>query len=458
MDTNTWVLERQRAIHLLRAGYSTTQVAQALGRSERWVRKWRHRFQNEGWKGLEGRSRRPRRLARRLPDEIYSAIREARSELELQAATGQGLKYIGSQAVRTRLREKGLSHLPSLRTIERVLHNAGMTHPRPSHKPSPLPSLRTIRPHTLIQIDIVPHHLRGGQSVACFNALEVGTRYPTGRAYAHRRTQEALEFSAHAWETIGIPQYTQVDNEGCFSGGTKHPYVLGRWVRLALWVGTEPVFSAPYEPESQGFIERFHQDYHRHVWENTYLPSVEGVNRRGEWFFRAYRERPHPQMNGRTPQEIHEAATVRRLPLDFRIPPGRIPLYAGQVHFIRRVGEDHTIRVLNVSWPVPSAEVGQGVWATLELRPGGARLRVYDESPDVSRRRLLVVHHFPLREPVLPRPEQRKEASAASLLRSQLSRAKCLGVVLRRVFQVGTMSWRFFRLLKDCYPERCFGG
>jgi len=445
MDTDTWIHERQRAIHLLRAGYSAAQVAQALGRSERWVRKWWQRFRKEGWKGLESQSRRPQRFARRLPDEVYQAIRETRSELESQAATGRGLKYIGSQAVRTRLREKGVSPLPSCCTIERVLHDARMTHPRSADRPaSPLPHLRTIRPHTLIQIDIVPHYLQGGQAVACFNALEVGTRYPAGRAYARRRSQEALEFAVHVCQTIGISKYTQVDNEGCFSGGATHPYVLGRLVRLALMVGTELVFSAVGEPKSQGFIERFHQDYNRHVWEDTYLPSLEGVNERGEWFFPQYRRRPHPQMDGCTPQEAHQAVPGRKLPPDFRIPPGRIPLYAGRVHFIRRVREDHTIRVLNVSWAVPLAEVGQGVWATLELQPGRAWLQVYDEAPDVPGRKLLAVHPFPLREPVLPCPEWQEESSAASSPQLQLGRAARLGTVLRNAFAgVGTMSWRF---------------
>ncbi len=220
MDTDTWMHERQRAIHPLRAGYSAAQVAQVLGRSERWVRKWWQRFQNEGWKGLEGRSRRPQRLARCFPDEVYQAIREARSEPEAQAATGQGLKYIGSPAIRTRLREKGISPLPSCRTIERVLHEAGMTHPRSSEQASSPPHLRTIRPHTLIQIDIVPHYLRGGQAVACFNALEVGTRYPTGRAYAQRRSQEALEFAVYVWQTIGIPYYTQRRDDASLCPGT----------------------------------------------------------------------------------------------------------------------------------------------------------------------------------------------------------------------------------------------
>jgi len=359
MDTDPLLHERQRAIHLLRAGRQVGEVAQALGRSERWVRKWRKRYEEEKWAGLKSRSRRPKRLARRLPEGVRQAIRESRSEVEAQATTGEGLKYIGSSAIRTRLREKGVSPLPSARTIERVLREAGMTRPRCLASPtSPLPHLQTIGPHTLIQIDIVPHYLRGGQAVACFNALEVGTRYPTGRAYTHRRAQEAMDFVVHVFQTIGIPTYTQMDNEGCFSGGTTHPHVLGRLVRLALMVGTEPVFSAIREPKSQAFIERFHQDYDRHVWQDTDLSSVEAVNGQGDGFFQAYRRRPHPQMDGRTPQEAHQAVAVRRLPPDFQMPAGRIPLYAGRVHFIRRVGKEKTIRVLNVSWPVPTAEVG----------------------------------------------------------------------------------------------------
>ncbi len=224
------VRERQQAIHLLHAGYPVTQVAEALGRSERWVRKWRQRFRKEKWDGLKDHSRRPQRLARSLPETVRQAIRETRSELEAQAATGEGLRYISSFAIRIRLQEKGISPLPGRRTIERVLREAGMTRPRiPAQPASPLPHLRTMGPHTLIQIDIVPRFLRGGQAVACFNALELGTRYPAGWAYPHRRTQEAMEFALYIWKMIGIPTYTQVDNEGCFRGEPPTPTSWDAW-------------------------------------------------------------------------------------------------------------------------------------------------------------------------------------------------------------------------------------
>ena len=400
----TLMAEREQAIHLLRAGFTVGEVATKLERSERWVRKWRTRFRQEGWAGLQSRSRRPKRLARQLPAHHRQAIRAARSQLEAEAARGEGLKYIGGPAIRTRLREQGLHPLPSVATIERVIREAGMTRPyRPTPKPEVhYPRLQVTAPQTHIQVDIVPHYLKGGQRVACFNAIDVVSRYPTGRAYARRRSMDAEAFLGQVWAELGVPQYTQVDNEGCFSGGTAHPYVLGRVVRLALQAGTELVFSPVYHPQSNGFVERFHRDYNRHVWEATYLDSRTQVQRRGERFFALYRQRPHPRLDERTPAAVHGRPGRPWKAL----PPisGKRSLVAGRVHFIRRVQADRTITVLNVSWKVPTAQPDQGVWATLELQPSGATLRIFDAAPTAPTRRCLATHPFPLSEPVLPHP------------------------------------------------------
>jgi transposase len=45
----TLLEERKSAIHLLRAGHNTEEAAKQLGRTSRWVRKWRKRYQTEGW-------------------------------------------------------------------------------------------------------------------------------------------------------------------------------------------------------------------------------------------------------------------------------------------------------------------------------------------------------------------------------------------------------------------------
>lgn len=405
MTENDRYQERKTAIHMVRSGVAASEVAHRLKRSIPWVYKWRDRFKAAGWEGLQSRSRAPKHSPQRLPEAVRQSICQARSELEAEAAEKDGLCYIGSGAVRARLMEKEINPLPSTASIERVLRAAEMTRPRHGQEEKQViyPRLGPTESGQLCQVDIVPHYLRGGDAVACFNAIDVVSRYPTGQAYERRRSQDAQAFLIHVWQKIGIPQYTQVDNEACFSGGFTHPAVLGKVVRLALSVGTELLFSPVRHPQSNGTVERFHQDYNRHVWHDTNLKGCSDVQEQGDTFFSAYRRsRHHSALAGHSPAQAHAASTRRRLSPTFTLPKDRLPLTEGHVHFMRRVSAEQTISVLNLNWAVPGAEPDQGVWATLELRVDGATLRIYDQAPDAIARRCLVEHPFPLKEEVQP--------------------------------------------------------
>lgn len=398
--------ERQIAIHLLRAGHSVAEVAQQLGRSRRWVRKWRTRYETESWSGLTERSRAPKKHGRRISDKVRRAIIQARSELEAEAATGAELKYIGAPAVRTKLKTKKVKPLPSIATIERVLRKGGMTRRRPSQSKGTIsyPHLKPTQAHQLCQVDIVPHYLSGGERVACFNAIDVVSRYPTGQAYPQRRSQDAAEFLIHVWQTIGLSRYTQVDNESCFSGGFTHPQVLGKVVRLALMLGTELIFSPIQHPQSNGYVERFHQDYNRHVWDDTYLDDRQAVQHQADHFFSLYRHSPHHSaLNDKTPYQLHFQTPPSRLETSFSLSDQKLPLKEGRIHFIRRVQQDETISLLNTQWQVPNADLQKGVWATIDFQVTGATLSVYNAAPDVTTRTCLVTYRFPLSEKVSPR-------------------------------------------------------
>jgi hypothetical protein len=250
----------------------------------------------------------------------------------------------------------------------------------------------------------VPHYLKGGTAVACFNAIDVASRYPTGQAFAQRRSVDAQAFLIHVWQTLGLSQYTQVDNEGCFSGGFTHPGVLGKVLRLALYVGTELVFSPVRHPQSNGSVERFHQDYDQHVWKDTDLQDRADVQKHAAQFFAAYRRsRHHSALQGHRPTETHAGSTRQRLSPTFTLPAGKLPLTEGRVHFMRQVTAVHEISVLNLMWSVPETVApGQGVWATLEFRPSEAHLQIYDQAPDAASRSGLVQHAFDLQEAVVP--------------------------------------------------------
>lgn len=395
---------REQAIHLLRAGQSTSAVATALGRSVSWVRRCWQRYQESGWAGVAERSRAPHHHGKQMPEHVRTAIVHARSALEATAARTTGLKYIGARAIRTQLRQAEVTPLPSIATIERVLHDTGMSRRTPVRPTVQYPHLHPQHPLTLIQIDLLPHCLLGGSRVYCFNGIDVVSRYPAGKAYLHRRSWEAVDFLGYVMQTIGIATYTQVDNEGCFSGGATHPYVIGQCARLALEMGTELVFSPVRHPQSNGFVERFHQDYQQHVWEDTYLADLDAVQTQADAFFRHYRQsRHHRALAGDSPAEVHARVPPHRLATPFTGLHQRRPITAGRLHFLRRVTDAKQVSVLNVNWDVPGGTVERGVWVTIDLIPTQSTLTIYDAAPDVATRARLVMHPFPVKEPVIAR-------------------------------------------------------
>jgi len=402
---NDLIAERKLAVMQLKHGQTIAEVAKILNRSPGWVSKWKRRYEEGSWTGLKEKSRAPITHGNQLSATIKQAVCQTRMELEAEAELGIGLKYIGGRAIRTRLKQKKTTPLPSVPTIERIIRAAGLTQPKakPMKPEISYPHLHPTQPHQLCQVDIVPHFLRGGQRIACFNAIDVVSRYPTGFAYEQRRSQDAADFLIHVWQELGIPQYTQVDNEGCFSGGATHTHVLGKVVRLALTVGTELVFSPVNHPQSNGFVERFHQDYDRHVWEDTYLNDLAAVNQQGQSFFALYQQREdHSQLHGQRPAMLHLQQLPEKLDADFQMSPKKLPLRKGRIHFMRQVTSTGTVRVLNANWIVPQFDPTKGVWVTIEFKREGATLLIFDAAPDATNRRCLATYPFPLKEAVEP--------------------------------------------------------
>ncbi len=415
MDATARYEQRKAAIHLLRSGVAPPDVAAQLERSLSWVYKWKNRFeQNDDFNDLRERAHAPKHCPNKLSEEVCQAIKKARSHLEAEAAEGSGLRYIGASAVQVRLKSQGLVAVPSTASIERVLRRAGMTKPRKGNaEQSKYPHLHPQAPHGLCQVDIVPHQLKAGPKVACFNAIDVVSGYATGRSSLHKRASDACEFLLYLWKEQGIARYTQTDNEACFCGGFTHKYVLGQVLRLCLYVGTELVFSPHYHPKSNGYVERFHQDYNDHVWSRGLLHDVAEINERAQGFFADHRQSGHQRkLKGRSPAQVHRQRPLGSLPDGFKRPAGRLPLTEGRVHFMRKVSPAKTVSILNVDWTVEGTEAGTGVWATLELSRQRGRLRIYDGAPDAKPRRCLIEHAFPLKEVVHPlRPEFQRTAS-----------------------------------------------
>jgi len=423
MSTTADQSQREALIHLLRSSKTPREAAAELRKSIPWSYKWQARYQREGWAGLQGRSRAPHRVAR-TPAHVRNAILGIRSKLEAEAQKTETLSYIGAGAIRACLVVQGVKPIPSTATLERILHQAGATQPRIAQPKKEIvyPHLCPTTTHQLTQVDIVPHYLKGGTSLACFNAIDVASRYPAGKPYASKSSGEATDFLLHLWREMGISEYLQMDNESCFSGGYKHAYVIGKTVRLALLVGVQPVFSPFYHPKSNAYVERFHQDYSAFVWKKGQMDNLSDVRKRSALFFPNYRHsHHHSQLAGRSPQEIHLAHSFRKLPAGLRLPT-KLPITEGQVHFMRALDSEQNALILNKRWTVALAQPEQAVWATLFLTHKGAKLRFYDSAPDTLKRRCLAEYPFPLKEPVVPLQTQFR-SSAQKISWQQLLRS-----------------------------------
>jgi transposase len=408
MSKQTDYEDRKLLAHLLNSGKKPGEAAQELDRSRAWAYKWQGRYEQAGWVGLQSYSRAPLHVPSRTSVETRQAILHLRSELEAEIENKDSLGYIGADAIYGLLCTRGITPVPAVSTIERILRQAGKTKPRlpPVEKEVVYPHLNPTVAHQLTQVDIVPHYLTGGQSIACFNSIDVVSRYPAGKQYANKGSDQASDFILHTWRELGLSEYLQMDNESCFSGGCKHPGVIGKVVRLALYVGVQPVFSPFYHPESNAFVERFHQNYSGFVWDKVHLENLAAVHQRSACFFPNYRaSHHHSALAGQSPLEIHRALPVHKLPVGFSL-PSPLPITTGQIHFLRAVDEKRSVLILNKVWSAGKGLPDQGVWATLSLKPAGAILRIYDAAPDAPKRLCLAEHPFPLHEPVVPLQSQ----------------------------------------------------
>ena len=115
--------DRLRAVELDEAGWKTGAIAQEVGRSGRWVRKWIGRFETEGESGLVDRSRRPACSPNRLSDTVRGEVLKTRAELGEDRHAN-----VGAKAIRARMRRVGLvDEVPSESSIKRILGDAGVT-------------------------------------------------------------------------------------------------------------------------------------------------------------------------------------------------------------------------------------------------------------------------------------------------------------------------------------------
>src|SRR6266851_4683789 len=238
-------------------GRSYREVARAHGVSKSWVAKLVGRFREEGYGAIDPRSRAPKRIPHRTPDELEDEIVVLRKEL-----VDLGLDA-GAQTIHYHLGRRR-DEVPSVSTIWRVLRRRGFVTPQP-HK----------RPRSAW-------------------VLPVAT------------AAKALEVFREAGARWGFPAALLTDN-GCVyttwhRGG---PNVMQTEL-LAL--GIDYRHSRPYHPQTCGKVERFHQTMKAFLAKQPQAHSIVQLQAQVDRFVTYYNEvRPHRARGRMTPRAAYEA-------------------------------------------------------------------------------------------------------------------------------------------------------
>jgi putative transposase len=356
--------QRKKAIRLWLKGIRPTQILGIVNRSWAWWAKWKERYHHLGWKGLRSQSRKPQRNPQAYAPPIRRLIVRVYQKIQKRC---WGLR--GLSAVRHELRVTyRLRPTPSLSTIRRVLSAAEVFKNRHRSRrevyypqPQPTPT------YTIQALDWTERFLSGGEKVYVFQTIDLETRAATQTIAPDKTTSTTFTHLKKVWQTRGIPQGLQLDNDTAFYGSRRVPRLVSRMMRVCLYVGIEPIFIPVGEAKRNGDVEQLHGVWDKAVWQRidfATLPAAQRFTPQFEhWYMTEYEP---PSLNGRTPQEMECGRHRLRLTeKQWQTIPAELPITAGRIHFIRRVSDTGTIEVLNEHWPVSKRLAGQYVWAVL---------------------------------------------------------------------------------------------
>ncbi len=411
MDTHTPEQDfRREAIRRRLAGEQRKDICQDLERATSWFDKWWAEYRRNPQTDLADRSRAPQNSPGRVPTEVVQTIVSLRQTLEAAATPETRYGLIGARAIQGQLEQLHIGP-PSIATIQRILQVEGLTHPVGAGQDSayyPWPEAWAV--NAIQATDIITRHVHGGEAIQNFHTIDHYTHAVHLSQHAAKTSVTSSEHLLATWSKLGLPQVQQLDNEGSFCGGHTHPQVVGRVVRLCLFCGIEPLFTPFYEPKRNYQIETFHSLWDRAFWSRqefrdrahvqTEIPLFE------RWYYTVYQP---PSLQGKTPAQMRQGATVVPLTADLRrlIPIGQLPITAGRVHFMRRVDTTGHVELLNEPWSLGQRWSGEYVRATINTSEQS--LSFWHKSDAASDWRLLKTRQFRLRQTVQPlRPEFRR--------------------------------------------------
>ena len=335
--------QRQEAINRHLEGEKVTAIARLMGKSRKWVHHWIKRYKSNpadvNW--FEDRSKAPKKVSGTLEQQTEHQILFIRKELMKEK-----MAQIGAISIQYECERLGIKPVPAIWTINRVIAKYGLNKQASVHKT--LKDYPELFWHTH-QMDLVgPRYITGDGKFYSVNLIDVTTRSCFVKAVRTKSSQGIVEAIASFWQTHGMPDALQMDNELAFRGSNRYPRSFGSVVRFALSQGVAPVFIPVSEPWRNGIIEKFNHTYQKRFLQTQTFKNLEDLSVHEQSFIDFHNSHHRYSSQGhKTPDEANTLLLPPvyyngAIPLPALKPDAelKIPLTKGCIYYIRFIRSD----------------------------------------------------------------------------------------------------------------------
>ena len=269
-------------------GWSVKEAAEAAGIARQTAYKWLCRYDQEGAAGLEDRSCRPHRIARRTPRKVIDRMlrlrRRKKAAWEIAVETG-----VSTATVSRHLKAEGLGRLWRIEEAE---------NPPQRYEHSYAGSLFHIDAKRFGRIGGVGHAIHGNRAKRArgvgwevvFVCVDDYTRLAYAEVFPAENAVYATQFLRRAlrwFESIGVKcERLLSDNAKCYGSN--------RFTTLCQEHQIRQCFTRPYTPRTNGKAERFIQTLKRRwAYRTAFKTSAMRAASLRPWVTHYNHKRPH---------------------------------------------------------------------------------------------------------------------------------------------------------------------
>ena len=275
----TTLEERVTIAEWVRAGKSSREIAEALGRPLATVCKWRQRYRREGRTGLTSQMGRPANGAlASVPAEMKDTLLEIREK-----HPGWGPQTLRLEIVKD-VRFADLK-IPSRARIAVYLKEQGKVRKYERHEDLPEPQEQPVqRPHQEWEMDAQGvTTVAGVGRVSFINLLDVYSHVSIDSHacpnVSHAKSQEYQRVLRRAFIRYGLPEQISLDHDSAFydnKSASPFPSVIHLWL-IGLGVQVRFIHNRP--PLEHSRIERHHQTIAGQAFEGQTFADVAALQR-----------------------------------------------------------------------------------------------------------------------------------------------------------------------------------